>query len=96
MSERLAPATYFFGETLAPLRLALESPIAIACFLFFTFLPLLLRRVPFLRRRMVLLTDFCAPFPYLAIVPPCDLLVSRLVHSDLLELVNLLESRVRN
>src|ERR1043165_6676810 len=58
----------FFSGTFAPFRLAFESPMAIACFLLLTFLPLPLRSVPFFRLCIVFLTDFCAPLPYLAIV----------------------------
>jgi hypothetical protein len=58
---------FFFG-TLAPFFLAFESPIAIACFLLFTFVPdLPLFRVPFFRSRIAFSTSFDAFFPYLAI-----------------------------
>jgi len=59
----------FFG-TFAPFARASESPMAIACFLLFTappFPPRPERRVPCLRRRIALRTDFAAAFPYLAI-----------------------------
>jgi hypothetical protein len=46
------------GGTFAPLRLAFESPMAMACFLLLTFLPLPLRSVPFFRLCMVRPTDF--------------------------------------
>jgi hypothetical protein len=54
--------------TLAPFARASESPIAIACFRLFTFRPLPLLSVPFLRRRIVLATRFDADFPYLRVL----------------------------
>ena len=60
----------FFGGTFAPFFLASERPIATACFRLVTFFPLPLFNVPRLRRRIVLSTDFCAFFPYLAISAP--------------------------
>jgi hypothetical protein len=54
----------FFG-TLAPSLRASERPIAIACFLLFTFLPdRPLFSVPVLRFFMARLTFFAAPFEY--------------------------------
>jgi len=50
--------------TFAPLARASESPIAIACLRLFTFRPLPLFSVPFLRRRIALPTLFDADFPY--------------------------------
>ena len=54
--------------TFAPFARASESPIAIACLRLFTFRPLPLLSVPFLRRRMVLATRFDADFPYLRVL----------------------------
>jgi hypothetical protein len=66
--ERLATnfyADFFFG-TFLPFERALESPIATACFLLFTVLPLLpLLSVPALRRSMARLTSRDADFAYL-------------------------------
>jgi hypothetical protein len=62
-SMQVADKGYFLLGTLAPLRLAFDSPMAIACFLLFTFLPLPLRSVPFLRLCMLSLTESCAFFP---------------------------------
>ena len=77
-----SPAAYFFLElfffvpfleerflgTFAPALRASERPIAIACFLLFTFLPERpLFKVPFLRSCIALFTFFCAFFPYFAI-----------------------------
>lgn len=58
----------FFEGTFPPARRASDSPMAMACFRLFTFLPdRPLFRVPFLRSCMALLT-FCDAFlPYLAI-----------------------------
>src|SRR5947209_14230849 len=59
---------FFFFGTLAPFFLALDSPMAIACFGFFTFLPALpLLSLPCLYSCMAFLTSFCDFFPYLAI-----------------------------
>ena len=54
--------------TFAPFERASESPIAIACLRLFTFRPLPLLRVPFLRRRIALPTRFDAAFPYLRVL----------------------------
>jgi hypothetical protein len=66
--------------TLAPFLRASDSPIAIACFLLFTvppFPPIPERNAPCLRRRIALLTDFAALFPYLAIVSSPQLRLMR-------------------
>jgi hypothetical protein len=61
LRERLLP---FFG-TFLPLRRASERPIAIACFLLFTFLPLRpLRSLPDLRFFIALRTSLLADFEY--------------------------------
>jgi hypothetical protein len=50
--------------TLPPFFRASDSPIAIACFLLVTLLPLRpLRKVPCLRFRIARSTDLCADFP---------------------------------
>jgi len=55
----------FFAGTLPPSFRASESPIAIACFLLVTFLPLLpLRSSPVFRSRMAFLTLVLAVWPY--------------------------------
>ena len=55
--------------TFAPFSLASDRPIAIACFLLVTFLPLRpLRSVPFLRRFIADSTLLLAAFPYF--LPP--------------------------
>ena len=54
---------FFLAGTLAPFFRASESPMAIACFRLFTFLPLPLFSVPFLRLRIELSTDLEAFFP---------------------------------
>jgi hypothetical protein len=50
--------------TFAPFSRASESPIAIACSRLFTFRPLPLLSVPFLRRRIALSTRLPAALPY--------------------------------
>ncbi len=51
-----------------------------ACLRLVTFRPLRpLRSVPFFRRCITLLTDFCAFFPYLAMRPPRCWPIDRLV-----------------
>ena len=56
-------AAFLLG-TLAPLRLASDNPIAIACLRLFTRLPLLpLVSVPFFRLCIARLTDFWALLP---------------------------------
>jgi hypothetical protein len=64
---------YFFAGTFAPFFRASESPMAIACFLFFTRPPLPAfpeRKVPCFFLRIALSTDLAAAFPYFAILPP--------------------------
>jgi hypothetical protein len=61
----------FFRGTLAPFLRASERPIAIACFRLFTVPPLPPFpdfKVPRFLRRIALLTDLPAAFPYLAIL----------------------------
>jgi len=61
----------FFRGTLAPVRRASESPIAIACLRLVTFFPERpLFKVPRLRSCIALLTFCAAFFPYLAMVIP--------------------------
>src|SRR3989441_6711791 len=60
----------FFLGTLPPAFLASDSPIAIACFLLFTFLPEPLLRVPFFRSCIAFSTFSDAFLPYLAIINP--------------------------
>jgi hypothetical protein len=61
----------FFRGTLAPARLASDSPIAIACLRLVTFFPERpLFKVPRLRSCIALLTFCAAFFPYLAMVIP--------------------------
>lgn len=61
-------AAFFLG-TLAPLRLASERPIAMACLRLFTGFPLFpLLSVPFFRLCIARSTDLCARFPYRAIL----------------------------
>lgn len=48
----------FFGGTFLPFLRASESPIAIACFLLFTGLPLPLFNVPFFLLCIASFTDF--------------------------------------
>jgi hypothetical protein len=56
-----------FAGTFAPFRRASESPIATACLLLVTFLPLRpLFSVPRFRLLIVRSTDFCAALPYRA------------------------------
>jgi hypothetical protein len=55
---------FFFLGTFLPALRACERPIAIACFLLFTFFPLPLLSVPFFRSRMVLPTFFDAALEY--------------------------------
>ena len=63
-----------------PFARASESPIAIACFLLFTVLPLLPDlRVPFFRRRIALSTRLDAALPYL--LRPEDFLAAILLTS---------------
>ena len=63
--------------------------MAIACFLLFTVPPLPPgpdRKVPCLRRRIALRTDFCAPVPYLAIAAPvqtCELAYAAERYADI-------------
>lgn len=60
----------FFRDTFPPFFRASERPIAIACFLLFTrppFPPFPDFRVPRLRLRIALFTDFPADLPYLGI-----------------------------
>jgi hypothetical protein len=54
----------FLRGTFAPFSRASERPIAIACFLLVTFLPLPLFRVPFFLRRIADSTRLLAAFPY--------------------------------
>jgi hypothetical protein len=56
---------FFSGGTFLPLERASDRPIAIACFLDFTFLPLPDLSVPFLRRRIALSTSLLALSEYL-------------------------------
>jgi hypothetical protein len=61
----------FFRGTLAPFLRASERPMAIACFRLFTVPPLPPFpdfKVPRFLRRIALLTDLPAAFPYLAIL----------------------------
>lgn len=58
----------FLDGTLPPSFRACESPIAIACFRLFTFLPEPLFSVPFLRSCMAFSTFSDALLPYLAMV----------------------------
>jgi hypothetical protein len=59
-------ATYdFFLATFFPFLRASDRPIAIACFLLFTFLPLPLFNVPFFRFRIADLTSLEALFDVL-------------------------------
>jgi hypothetical protein len=61
----------FLGGTFAPDRLACDSPIAIACFRLFTFLPdRPLFIVPLFRSRIACFTFWEAFLPYLAIAAP--------------------------
>lgn len=61
-------AAFFFFGTLAPSSRASESPIAMACFLLVTFLPLRpLFKVPALRSCIARSTFLAAFFEYLAI-----------------------------
>src|SRR5882724_5204573 len=64
----------FFLGTLPPAFRASDSPIAIACFLLFTFLPEPLLSVPFFRSCIAFSTFLDAFLPYLAIVcfPPSN------------------------
>src|SRR5688500_14072700 len=63
---------FFFGGTLAPLRRALDSPIAMACLRLFTFLPdRPLFSFPRFRSRIAVFTSADAFFPYFAMLPPC-------------------------
>jgi hypothetical protein len=57
-----------FRGTFAPFFRASLSPIAIACFRLFTFLPEPLFNVPFFLRRIADLTFFDADLPYLAMI----------------------------
>ena len=54
----------FFRGTFFPFDRASDRPIAIACFLLFTFRPLLDLSVPFLRRRIALSTSLLALSEY--------------------------------
>jgi hypothetical protein len=67
----------FFGATFLPLLRAAERPIAIACFLLFTVLPLRpLLSEPFLRRCIALLTSLEALFEVLrAMATPDGMMV---------------------
>jgi hypothetical protein len=56
---------YFFFGTFLPALRACDRPIAIACFLLFTFLPLPLFKVPFFRSCIVFLTLRDAALEYL-------------------------------
>ena len=63
--------------TLAPLLRASDRPIAMACFRLFTRPPFPAfpeRSVPCFLRRIALLTLLLAAFPYLAIIPPRNLI----------------------
>jgi hypothetical protein len=62
---RAPEVSYFFFGTFLPERLASESPIAIACFLLFTFLPLPLFSLPLLNSRISLSTFLPADGEYL-------------------------------
>jgi hypothetical protein len=61
---RAGDQLFFFG-TFLPERLASERPIAIACFLLFTFLPLPLFSLPLLNSRISLSTFLPAEGEYL-------------------------------
>jgi hypothetical protein len=76
--ERRFSRRYSFGGcgTFAPLRRASDNAMAMACLGFFTFSPLLLRSVPFLRRRIVRSTLLTAASPYRS-----ERLVARLVEA---------------
>jgi hypothetical protein len=70
MLEGIARAVYFFRGTFAPFFRASERPIAIACFLLFTFPPLPRlpeRNLPFALRCIARRTLFPAALAYLAI-----------------------------
>jgi hypothetical protein len=67
--ENIATSAVYGEGTFAPLRLASESPMAMACFLFLTRWPLFpFFRVPFFILCIARLTDRCAPFPYSVII----------------------------
>lgn len=73
-----SPWAYFFFGTLAPFFLASKRPIAIACFLLFTFLPLLpLLSLPLLYLCIASLTVFWAFLPYFAIFT-CSCTIQRI------------------
>ena len=58
----------YLAGTFAPLRLASESPMAMACFLLLTRVPLFpLFKLPVFSLCIARLTDRCALLPYLAI-----------------------------
>src|SRR5437899_910103 len=72
-SATTAAQLFFFG-TFAPFSRALLRPIAMACFLLVTFLPLLLLSSPFFRSFIAFSTSFPAFSPYFGIYPPCSVL----------------------
>ena len=65
------------GGTLPPSRRASDKPIAIACFLLFTFWPELLRSFPSFNSCIVCSTFSCDFFPYFVAMlnPPAQLFV---------------------
>ena len=64
----LRPRVDFFSGTLAPSSLASERPMAIACFLLVTFLPVPVRRVPCFRSSIAFFTFFWAFLEYLGML----------------------------
>jgi hypothetical protein len=69
LGARSAPYRLLFFGTFLPFERASESPMAIACFLLLTVLPLLpLLSVPALRRSIAFLTSLDADLEYLGIV----------------------------
>src|SRR5256885_1801789 len=65
-SESIASQLFFFG-TLPPFSRALLRPMAIACFLLFTFAPLPLFSSPLFRSFIAFSTSFPAFSPYFGI-----------------------------
>lgn len=63
--DELRLVELFFRGTFLPFDRASDRPIAIACFLLFTFRPLPDLSVPFLRRRIALSTSLLALSEYL-------------------------------
>jgi hypothetical protein len=85
---REQPAQSFLGGTFSPALRAFDSPIAIACFLLFTFLPLPLFSLPSFISFISVSTLLLAPLLYLRVLFLLDFLLDALVDFLLAELLD--------